>query len=153
MTYRVHDQGSNDDRLTYAQAVERIREWYECNAAQTADQDDDEMRAAIAEAIAGVDDPYEDGNFSDLRDFDAGIRDTVAETCGSFCRAVTIRQRPEWTTLTDFTALRKSLGISANEASEALGLHENYISRVERGDRPYKHVYYLALLGLKEQRT
>lgn len=49
------------------------------------------------------------------------------------------------TTLQDFIDLRKSLGLNRKAASIALGLHPNYISRVERGERPYKHIYFLAL--------
>lgn len=56
-------------------------------------------------------------------------------------------------TLSDFIALRKRLGYTAREVSEALGLHANYVSRVERGDRPYKHIYYLALERLAEKQN
>lgn len=54
--------------------------------------------------------------------------------------------------LQDFTALRQRLGYSAREVAQAFGLHPNYISRIERGDRPYKRLYYLALLGLERQK-
>ena len=52
-------------------------------------------------------------------------------------------------TLQDFITLRTRLGLSAKAASKALGMHPNYIYRVERGEREYKHLFYLALLGTR----
>lgn len=50
-------------------------------------------------------------------------------------------------TLETFIQTRKRLKISSKELSLACGLHQNYVSRVERGEREYRHIYYLALLG------
>lgn len=56
------------------------------------------------------------------------------------------------TTLQDFIKLRKRLGYTAKDVSEAFGLHKNYISRVENEERAYRHIYYLALLGMSMSR-
>lgn len=51
------------------------------------------------------------------------------------------------TTLQDFIALRETLGLSRREVSLAFGYPENYVWRIESGNRPYRHVLYLALIG------
>lgn len=54
------------------------------------------------------------------------------------------------TTLKDFITLRKTLGISRRKASLEFGYPENYVWRVENGKATYRHVLYLALIGLNK---
>lgn len=55
-------------------------------------------------------------------------------------------------TLEQFVDLRKRLGWSARDVSVSLRLHETYVSRIERGEREWRPVYYYALLGLSVTR-
>lgn len=55
----------------------------------------------------------------------------------------------EESTLQDFITLRETLGLSRREVSLSFGYPENYIWRVENGRATYRHVLYLALLGLQ----
>lgn len=82
-TYTVRDANSSDSGLTYDEAIDRIAEWYE-DCDQWADGTrDDVLHAAIADAIAGVDCPAAGGGLAALEDYVGGIRQAVAEACGS----------------------------------------------------------------------
>lgn len=77
VTYRVADSNSGDDGLTFAEAVERIGEWFEFLA------DEDRIDSdALAAAVESVTAPA-DGDVRDLQSYADDICDAVARAMGS----------------------------------------------------------------------
>lgn len=77
--FNVSDTNSTDFGLTYDAAVERIAEWYE-DADQWSDgEGDDEIHDTIADGIASIDRPSENGDIDDLKTYALDICDAVAE--------------------------------------------------------------------------
>lgn len=81
--YIVGDSGSTDSGLTYAEAVDRIGEWYEDICSWGGDTPDEETERAVRDAIESVKQPRDDGDLQDLRRYADDIRAAVAEAMGA----------------------------------------------------------------------
>jgi hypothetical protein len=80
-TYSVSDSNSSDDGLTFAEAVERIEEWYVDADEWATGEGDDDTHEAIADAIQSVKAPVY-GGIDELQRYADAIREAVAGAMG-----------------------------------------------------------------------
>ena len=80
--YKVGDTGSQDTDLSYAEAADRIGEWYEDLDTWATGVGDAQKHQAVAEAIYGVPEPPDDGGLDDLQMYASRICRAVARAMG-----------------------------------------------------------------------
>lgn len=80
-TFTISDQQSNDSGLTFAEAVGRIADWFRDLDEWQDGHGDDELHAAIAQAISSVEQPQAGGE-RELQRFADAICNAVADALG-----------------------------------------------------------------------
>lgn len=81
-TYTISDANAQTSDLSYADAVEAIQEWYSDCDVWADGQGDDTRHAAIAAAIASIEEPAPDGDEDDLSAYADKICQAVAVAMG-----------------------------------------------------------------------